>query len=101
MRIKQDTLLYGKYHYSHFTDKDTEVQGPWGSGENPMSGLRPFHTQPSACPSSCPSHHLSRAVRKNTANEGAKEEVTPLPPVLCHTADRHRSSSASSRGGKA
>lgn len=66
------TTMYGKYHYPHFTDKDTEVQGPWGSGENPMSGFRSFYTQPSACPSSCPSHHLSRAVRKTLQMRGQR-----------------------------
>ena len=43
------TTLYGKYD-SHFTDEDTEVQGPQGSGRNPVSGFRSSHSQPSACP---------------------------------------------------
>lgn len=66
------TTMYGKYHYSHFTDKDTEVQRPCGSGKNPMSGFRSFHTQPSACPSSYPSHHLSWAVRKKLQTRGQR-----------------------------
>ena len=94
----------GKYYHSHLTNENTEVQGLWNSGRNPVSGFRALHFQPSACPRPCPvlhASHVPRAVRRwPWLGLGGGRGGDPLFP-LTHIADRHRSRSASSPGGKA
>lgn len=69
-----------------------------------MSGFRALHFQPSACPRPCPvlhASHVPRAVRRRPwLGLGGGRGGDPLFP-LTHIADRHRSRSASSPGGKA